>query len=96
MSHTETTEAVERLVEEFESRYNYLYQGSVYENGGGTFSPVHESLKHWLRTALTTIRNETLEEQQEQNEKALKRSWDKSIEDGTVWDLGSALQALKK
>lgn len=43
---------MEEILQDFESRYSYLYQGTVYENGGGNFSPVHESVKHWLRTTL--------------------------------------------
>ena len=54
---TNTTPEVEEIVEEFESRYSYLYQGTVYENEHN-FSPVHESVKHWLRTTLEEVRRE--------------------------------------
>lgn len=49
---THNTREVDEILQDFESRYSYLYQGTVYENGGSNFSAVHESVKHWLRTTL--------------------------------------------
>lgn len=58
-----TDPALEKVIEEFESQYAYLYKGTVYDNGGGNFSPVHESFKHWLRTALTQYAAEKVKEE---------------------------------
>ncbi len=47
-----------------------------------------------LRAALTTAYNKGVEVERIEIEQRLKRSWDKSIDEGTVWDLGNALEAL--
>ena len=35
------------------------------------------------------------QDERQRIEQALKQSWDKSVDEGTVWDLGSALESLK-
>lgn len=55
MSHTETTETVERLMQEANRRLSNL-EHTVLEAGEA------DVFLNWLRTALTTIRKETLEE----------------------------------
>jgi hypothetical protein len=62
-------EVIEEILQDFESRYSYLYQGTVYENGGGNFSPVHESVKHWLRT---TLHQELQKVREEERDKILR------------------------
>lgn len=77
---THTTPEVEEIVEEFESRYSYLYQGTVYENEHN-FSPVHESVKHWLRTTLEEV---VREERERIKEWAGRNCW---TEDDSITDL---------
>ncbi len=95
MSHTETTEAVERIEEMIKNMHEQLTLdcwSPECECSGG------EKVESWLRTALTTIRKETLEE-------ALDASWDWIVEATHKGEWGredykqyvrDRLQALKK
>ncbi len=114
MSHTETTEAVERLVEEFTQFGVHAYipgtddteivaiedffHGVVEDERGRTIV-----LKDWLRTALTTIRKETLDTIQEAYWEHLKSCATGTSEDGKVLyvrvdkeHFDKSLEALKK
>lgn len=90
---------VEELLQDFESRYSYLYQGTVYENGGGNFSPVHESVKHWLRTTLhqelQKVRHDWLREEIVKLEEE-QRKHNCPPDDGNDYDHGAyvALQTI--
>ena len=72
----------EEVISDFESRYSYLYQGTVYENGGGNFAPVHESVKNYIRTLLAQKDAEIADARRE--EKSKKAAPDESG-NGTYW-----------
>ena len=88
---------VEEVIKDFDSRYSYLYQGTVYDNGGGDFSPVHESMKHWLRTTL----QEALEQGRLEYIKSVLLDFHKARLDGApgydfFFKLSADLDALTK
>lgn len=94
MSHTETTEAVEKVQHEFLERFgaDKIWITPSQDN-------VETILEIWafIDTALTTIRNETLEEV-EQTASKLSTFFDRDTEKarGARYAIEMLLQALKK
>ncbi len=88
MSHTETTEAVERLVEEFDRKFPQYVELEVSSALGSRTLYATD----WLRTALTTIRKETLEEVHRKYVLVPKRSKADRAKDDAWNDLGNTLR----
>ncbi len=102
MSHTETTEAVERLVEEFGKKFYRPRLTPLAEEipilGSVTQA---QDIEDWLRTALTTIRKETLEEltvfvRSRYEEEADSLTGGASAKQSAFGEVFDKLQALKK
>lgn len=77
---------------EFDEKFGTDWYGNAYR-----LPDLHQpqniksnDVKSFIRQLISTER----QRHEEEIGKALKRSWDKSINEGTDWDLGDALKAL--